>query len=94
MEKVLSFFSENLNFVGIIVGFVVGWFLPVPAFRKAGEKFSDKIPSNLKKVFNERIDAFQEGLLKSDVNGNSTITSNEKIQEETDRLKMDLGLGK
>ena len=95
MEKILEFFSNNSAIVSVIVliaGILVGRFLPVSMFKKFGKEIDEKFDLNddILKMFNERIDAFQEGLTSSE-----EATSNEQIKEATDKLKTDISkLGK
>jgi len=100
MEKVLEFLTGNSAAIGVImlvVGMLVSKFLPVSMFRSFGEKVGDKftIDEKILKMFNERVDALQEGLANSQHEGRSDITSNEQIKEATDKLKTDISkLGK
>ena len=98
MEKVLEFFSNNsavLSVLLLVAGGLIGKFLPVAMFKTFGIKCSGKVPDSMLKIFNDRIDAFQEGLANVEHEGRIDITSNEQIKEATDKLKTDISkLGK
>jgi hypothetical protein len=94
MTKILEFMMGHSELLFMVVGALIGLFLPIPSFEVFGVKIGGKIPSNIKKLLNERIDAFQDGLLKVNYGGDKNIVSNLQLEEETNKLKIDLGLDK
>ena len=40
----------------------------------------------------DQIDSFEKGLRQQDINGDSSIVSNEQLLKETEKLKVNLGL--
>lgn len=87
-----DFFMNNTDFLITVVVFVVGLLLPNPKINSFGKKIGEKIPGKLKIELANKLDAFEQGLRGKNVNGDSSITSNEQITQEVDKLKIDLGL--
>lgn len=94
MEKVLEFLGNNSAILGIVIGGLVGLFLPAPKFFQFGKKLNGKIPDSVVKIFNDRIDAFQDGLVNVEHEGRGDIISNEQLKKEANKLKKEIKLGK
>ena len=92
MKNIIEFLSGNATLLWPLGIFLVGWILPVPKFMLLGEKAGEHIPADVKKLLNDRIDAFQEGLLNENFRGDKTIVSNEQVFEAVQKVKLDLGL--
>lgn len=87
-----EFFINNMEFWGILGAFILGWILPNPRVWKIGKEVGDKLPEKLKKELADKLDSFEQGLRGKEYLGDKSIASNEQIKEETEKLKVDLGL--
>lgn len=87
-----DFLMNNTDFLITVGVFIIGLLLPNPKLNFFGKKVGEKIPTKLREELANKIDAFEQGLRGKNVNGDSSITSNEQITQEVDKLKIDLGL--
>ena len=92
MDKAIEFMSKYGTLIAPVMVFLIGWLLPTPKFASLGKKTGEHIPDNIKKLINERIDAFQEGLVNDDFRGDKTILGNSQLVNGVKTLKVDLGL--
>lgn len=83
---------NNMEIIGIIAAFIIGLILPNPKIWKFGKNVGDKLPIKLKNELADKLDSFEQGLRGKEYNGNKNIVSNEQVKEETEKLKIDLGL--
>lgn len=83
---------NNMEIIGIIAAFIIGLILPNPKIWKFGKNVGDKLPIKLKNELADKIDSFEQGLRGREYNGDKNIVSNEQVKEETEKLKIDLGL--
>ena len=88
----MDFLQENWQTLLPLVTFVIGWLLPNAKIRLFGEKVGEKIPTSLRKVIADKLDAFEKGLLDADVDGNKEVTHNDTIKSLARGIKIDLGL--
>lgn len=87
-----EFIMNNMELIGIIGGFLIGWFLPNPKVHATGASIGEKLPEKLKIELANKLDAFEQGLRGQEYNGDSNIVSNEQLSQSTDKLRVDLGL--
>ncbi|MEQ3306235.1 hypothetical protein AAA294_01980 [Fusobacterium varium] len=87
-----DFFINNMEMIGIIGAFIIGLILPNPKIWRFGKNVGDKLPSKIAKELADKLDSFEQGLRGKEYKGDKTIVSNEQIKEETEKLKVDLGL--
>lgn len=87
-----DFIMNNMELIGIIGGFLIGWFLPSPKVNKAGRVVGEKLPEKLKMELANKLDAFEQGLRGQEYNGDSNVVSNEQLSQSTEKLRVDLGL--
>lgn len=83
---------NNMEIIGIIAAFIIGLILPNPKIWSFGKKVGNKLPTKLKNELADKLDSFEQGLRGKEYNGNKNIVSNEQVKEETEKLKIDLGL--
>lgn len=87
-----DFFINNMEMIGIIGAFIIGVLIPNPKVWRLGKVTGEKLPSKIAKELADKLDSFEQGLRGKEYNGDKTIVSNEQIKEETEKLKIDLGL--
>lgn len=75
-----------------VLTFIAGRYLPAKKFNVLGRAASDKIPESLAKFIVDRLDVFEDGLLKKNFLGDYSVVSNSQVVEEVAKVKVDLGL--
>lgn len=88
----MEFINENLGLLTPLAVFLIGWLLPPLRFNALGKTIGTKLPENVKVLIAERLDAFEKGLLNLTVDGNKSLISNDQLKDESEKLKIDLGL--
>lgn len=89
---ILNIAKEHQEIILTGITFLIAWLLPNPKIKWLGKKTGEKIPKKLAMTIKEKLDAFEEGLIEENVNGNKDIISNEQLKEKSNKLKLDLGL--
>lgn len=79
-----DFIKNNMELIGILGAFIIGWFLPNPKLKAIGAKIGAKLPGKLRNTLAEKIHSFEDGLKESSDNEN--ITDN--------KVNIDLDVGK
>lgn len=90
--NILNFAIEHKELIIAGECSLVCWLLPNPKLTWLGKKASSKIPPKVAKIIKEKLDAFEEGLIACEFDGNKNIIHNDQIKEKTEKLKIDLGL--
>lgn len=88
----MEFIQEHIELICLLVGAIVGVVLPKAKTNLFGQKVGQKIPKKIAIMIADQIDSFEKGLRQQDVNGDSSIVSNEQLLKETEKLKINLGL--
>lgn len=88
----MEFIQEHIELIFLLIGAVIGVLLPKAKTNLFGQKVGQKIPKKLAIMIADQIDSFEKGLRQQDVNGDSSIVSNEQLLKETEKLKINLGL--
>ena len=88
----MEFLQENWGTLTPLVVFLVGWLLPNPKITGFGKEVGKKIPKSIRKLIAEKLDAFEQGLLDSEVEGNKDLTHNDTVRKLARGVKIDLGL--
>lgn len=89
---ILNFAVEHKEIIITIGCSLTAWLLPNPKLTWLGKKAGSKIPPKVAKMIKEKLDAFEEGLIIENVNGNSDLISNTQLKEKKKDLEIDLGL--
>lgn len=89
---ILNIAKEHQEIILTGITFLIAWLLPNPKIKWLGKKTGEKIPKKLAMTIKEKLDAFEEGLIEENINGNKDIISNEQLKEKSNKLKLDLGL--
>lgn len=87
-----EFLMNNMEIIGVIAAFILGWVLPNPKVNQAGKKLGEKIPKKLAIELADKLDSLEQGLRGQTYLGNKSIISNEQLSEGMDKVKVDLGL--
>lgn len=88
----MNFLLEHKELAFIIIGTIIGVALPKAKTNLFGQKVGQKIPKKIAIMIADQIDSFEKGLRQQDVNGDSSIISNEQLLKGTEKLKVNLGL--
>ena len=88
----MEFLTEHKDIIFIVVGFLIGTLIPKAKANLFGQKIGQRIPGKVAIAIADQIDAFEKGMRQQDVNGDSSIVSNEQLLKGTENLKINLGL--
>ncbi|MGL4653901.1 hypothetical protein [Cetobacterium sp.] len=88
----IEFIQNHIELVCLLIGAIVGVLLPKAKTNLFGQKLGQKIPKKLAVIIADQIDSFEKGLRQQDVNGDSSLVSNEQLLKGTEELKIKLGL--
>ncbi|WP_297638587.1 hypothetical protein [uncultured Clostridium sp.] len=88
----MEFLVEHKEVILVGLGVIIGSFIPVAKTHLMGRKVGEKIPKKLAIAIADHLDAFEKGLRQQDVNGDTSIISNEQLSKATEKLKIDVGL--
>ena len=88
----MEFIQNHIELICLIGGAIVGAILPKAKANLFGQKVGQKIPRKVAIAIADQIDAFEKGMRQQDVNGDSSIVSNEQLLKGTETLKINLGL--
>lgn len=83
-----DFLKNNMELIGILGAFIIGWFLPNPKLKAIGRKIGEKLPGKLRNTLAEKIHSFEDGL-KEETSDNENVMKN-----NANNLNIDLELGK
>lgn len=83
-----DFLKNNMELIGILGAFIIGWFLPNPKLKAIGRKIGEKLPGKLRNTLAEKIHYFEDGL-KEETSDNENV-----MKTNTKNLNIDLELGK
>ncbi|MGL5427212.1 MAG: hypothetical protein ACRDAS_04785 [Cetobacterium sp.] len=84
--------QNHIELICLLIGAIVGGLLPKAKTNLFGQKLGQKIPKKLAVIIADQIDSFEKGLRQQDVNGDSSLVSNEQLLKGTEELKIKLGL--
>ncbi|WP_047380922.1 hypothetical protein [Cetobacterium sp. ZWU0022] len=88
----MEFIQNHIELVYLLIGAIAGVLLPKAKTNLFGQKLGQKIPKKLAVIIADQIDSFEKGLRQQDVNGDSSLVSNEQLLKGTEELKIKLGL--
>lgn len=88
----MEFLTEHKDIIFIGLGFLIGALIPKAKANLFGQKVGQKIPRKVATMIADQIDAFEKGMRQQNVNGDSSLVSNEQLLEGTENLKINLGL--
>lgn len=88
----MEFIQNHIELICLLIGAIVGVLLPKAKTNLFGQKLGQKIPKKLAVIIADQIDSFEKGLRQQDVNGDSSLVSNEQLLKGTEELKIKLGL--
>ncbi|MGL5051769.1 MAG: hypothetical protein ACRC6E_14245 [Fusobacteriaceae bacterium] len=88
----MEFIQNHVELICLLIGAIVGVLLPKAKTNLFGQKLGQKIPKKLAVIIADQIDSFEKGLRQQDVNGDSSLVSNEQLLKGTEELKIKLGL--
>lgn len=88
----MEFIQEHIEVICLLGGAIIGVLLPRAKTNLFGQKVGQKIPKKIAIMIADQIDSFEKGLRQQDVNGDSSIVTNEQLLKETEKLKVNLGL--
>lgn len=57
-----DFIKNNMELIGILGAFIIGWFLPNPKLKAIGAKIGAKLPRKLRNTLAEKLHSFEDGL--------------------------------
>ena len=88
----MEFIQNHMELICLLGGAVIGVLLPKAKTNLFGQKVGQKIPKKIAIMIADQIDSFEKVLRQQDVNGDSSVVSNEQLLKETEKLKINLGL--
>lgn len=91
-NQVLNFVAEHKDWIIMGAGVVIGLILPLPKIHLLGKTVGAKMPVKARKQLADMLDAFEQGLLQEEFEGDKNLISNKQLSEKTDKLRVDLGL--
>lgn len=87
----MEFIQNHIELICLIGGAIVGAILPKAKANLFGQKVGQKIPRKIAIAIADQIDAFEKGMRQQDVNGDTSIITNEQLSKATEKLKIDMG---
>lgn len=88
----MEFLMEHKEIISGIAGILFGILMPKKKINLFGQKLGKKFPEKVVLNFADHLDAFEKGLRQQDVNGDTSIITNEQLSKATENLKINLGL--
>ncbi|WP_319201318.1 hypothetical protein [uncultured Ilyobacter sp.] len=92
MEKAIEFIGKYGAVVLPISVFIIGIIIPKEKVFVFGKKAGKKLPKSASIKLAEYLDAFEQGLIKKEYNGDYSIVGNTQVAEAVDKMKIELGL--
>lgn len=87
----MEFLMEHIEIISGIAGILFGILMSKKKINLFGQKIGKKFPEKVVLNFADHLDAFEKGLRQQDVNGDTSIITNEQLSKATEKLKIDMG---